>query len=81
MKFKYTGHAPIKDVDLVLAGVFKPSEPIVPGRVFEVPDNNPNLIKIIKRMGIYEEYHEPIKRKVGRPKKKDKEEEIEEEEK
>lgn len=78
MKFKYIGHAPIKDVELVLAGIFKPNQPIVPGTIFEIPDDNKNLIRLIKMMGIYEEYHEP--KKVGRPKKKDKEEEKEEKE-
>lgn len=80
MKFKYAGHAPIKDVDLVLAGIFKPEQAITPGTVFEIPDDNTRLIRLIKIMGIYEECNEP-KKKVGRPKKKDKEEEIEEEEK
>jgi len=79
MKFKYTGQAPIKDVDLVLAGIFKPDEPIVNGTIFEIPNDNKRLIKLVKMMGIYEEYHEP-KRKVKKPKKEDKEEKIEEEE-
>ena len=82
MKFKYMGHAPIKDVDLVLAGIFKPSQAITPGTIFEIPDDNQNLIKLVKLMGIYEEYCEPIKKKkAGRPKKEEvKEEEKEEEE-
>lgn len=81
MKFKYVGHAPIKDVDLVLAGIFKPSQAITPGTIFEIPDDNQNLIRLVKMMGVYEEYFEPIKRKVGRPKKEEKkEEEIDKEE-
>lgn len=81
MKFKYTGHAPIKDVDLVLEGIFKPNQAITPNTVFEIPDNKKDLIKRIKIMGIYEPYFEP-KRKVGRPKKEEvKEEEIEKEDK
>lgn len=78
MKFKYVGHAPIKDVDLVLAGIFKPNQAIVPGAIFEIPNDNPNLIRLIKMMGVYEEYIEP-KRKVGRPKKEEKKEEDKEE--
>ena len=81
MKFKYVGHAPIKDVDLVLAGIFNPNQAITPGTIFEIPDNNQNLIRLVKMMGVYEEYFEPIKRKVGRPKKEEKkEEEIDKEE-
>ena len=78
MKFKYVGHAPIKDVDLVLAGIFKPNQAIVPNAIFEIPDNNHNLIRLVKMMGVYEEYIEP-KRKVGRPKKEEKKEEDKEE--
>lgn len=80
MKFIYTGQTPIKDVDLVLAGIFKPTERITKGRVFEVPDSNPLLCQRVKVQGIYEVYVEP-KRKVGRPKKEKnkKEKELEEE--
>lgn len=80
MKFKYVGHAPIKDVDLVLAGIFKPNQAIIPGTVFEIPNDKKDLIKLVKMMGIYEEYFEPIKRR-GRPKKEEKKEEEEIEEK
>ena len=81
MKFKYTGHAPIKDVDLVLAGIFKPNQAITPGTVFEIPDSKKDLIKRIKIMGVYEPYFE-TKKKIGRPKKEEvKEEEKEEEDK
>lgn len=79
MKFRYVGHAPIKDVDLVLAGIFKPNQAIVPGAIFEIPNNNHNLIRLVKMMGVYEEYIEP-KRKVGRPKKEKEEKEGDKEE-
>ena len=66
---------PIKDIDLVLAGVMKPNEPIVKGKIFEVPDDNKLLIQRVKVNGVYEEYVEP--KKIGRPRKfkKDKKEE------
>lgn len=77
MKFIYHG-LPIKDVDLVLAGVFKPDETIYDGTVFEVPDKDKHIIQMVKLSGIYEEYVEPKKK--SKPKfKKEKEEEIEEE--
>lgn len=79
MKFRYVGHAPIKDVDLVLAGIFKPNQVIVPGAIFEIPNDNHNLIRLVKMMGVYEEYIEP-KRKVGRPKKEKEEKEEDKEE-
>ena len=50
MKFKYVGHAPIKDVDLVLAGIFNPNQAITPGTIFEIPDDNQNLIRLVKMM-------------------------------
>lgn len=71
---------PIKDVDLVLGGVLKPGEPIVEGKVFEVPDDNKLLLQRVKVNGVYEPYTEP--KKVGRPKKskkKDEKEDLEEE--
>ena len=83
MKFIYTGELPIKDIDLALAGIFKPHESIRKGTIFEVPDDNPILIQRVSVSGCYEEYIEP-KKPVGKPKKRNKkvkEEEIEEEEK
>lgn len=65
MKFKYTGDLPIKDVDLVLAGIFSPNQPIVKGTVFEVSDTDTLLIKRIKLTGAYEE----VPYKVVKPKK------------
>ena len=65
MKFKYTGELPIKDVDLVLAGIFKPNQSITKGTVFEVPDNDTLLIQRVRLNGSYE----ALPKKVGRPKK------------
>lgn len=79
MKFKYTGQLPIKDVDLVLGGVFKPTDVIVKGTVFEVPDDNKILIQRVKLGGCYEPYVEP-KKKFNKPKKNLKEDKEEEEE-
>ncbi len=73
MKFIYKGKMPIKDVDLVLGGVLKPGEPIVNGRVFEVPDDNKLLIQRVKVNGVYEPYIEP--KKVTKPKKSKKKDE------
>ena len=79
MKFKYTGDLPIKDVDLVLGGVFKPNQSITKGTIFEVPDNDALLIQRVKLNGNYEVYTEP--KKVNKPKKikKEKKEEAKEE--
>ena len=77
MKFKYTGQLPIKSADLVLAKIFKPSEVINKGTVFEVPDNDTLLIQRLKCTGNYEEYVEP--KKIGRPKKYKKDNEEKEE--
>lgn len=76
MKFIYTGQLPIKDVDLTLAGIFKPTDDIVNGTIFEVPDENTKLLKRVKVSGIYEPYTEPIK---AIPKKKQTKEEKEKE--
>ena len=72
MKFIYNGQLPIKDGDLVLAKIFKPSDVITNGTVFEVPDDNALLIHRLSLNGYYSEYAEP--KKVGRPKKDNKEE-------
>lgn len=76
MKFIYNGKMPIKDIDLVLAGIMKPDEPIVKGKVFEVPDSNKVLLQRVKVNGVYEPYIEP--KKIGRPKKFKKEDKKEE---
>ena len=79
MKFKYTGELPVKNADLVLAGVFKSNESIRNGTIFEIPDENVELIQRMKISGNYVEYYEP--KKVGRPKKEEKEEKEDKEEK
>ena len=73
MKFKYTGQLPIKDGDLVVAGVFKPTDIITKGTVFEVPNTDTLLIQRVKATGNYEEYNEPVK--AFKPKKEQKKEE------
>ena len=72
MKFIYNGDLPLKDVDLVLGGVFKPDEIIVKGTIFEVPDDNKKLIQRVKLSGVYVPYTTPRKVK---PKKANKKEE------
>lgn len=67
MKFKYIGQLPIKDADLVLAGIFKPTQSIPNGTIFEVPDDNTKLIKRLQISGIYEEVKEF--KKITKPKK------------
>lgn len=79
MKFKYIGDLPVKNADLVLAGVFKPNEAICKGATFEIPDENVELIQRMKISGNYTEYYEP--KKIGRPKKEEKEEKEDKEEK
>lgn len=79
MKFKYIGELPVKNADLVLAGIFKPNEAIRKGTIFEIPDENVGLIQRMKISGNYAEYYEP--KKVGRPKKEEKEEKEDKEEK
>ena len=78
MKFKYIGKLPVKNADLVLAGVFKPIDVIRKGAVFEVPDKNAELIQRLKISGNYVEYKEPIPKKVNKPKKDKKKEDKEE---
>ena len=77
MKFKYIGELPIKDVDLVLAGAFKPNDIITKDTIFEIPDENALAIQRTKLNGNYEVYTPP--KRVVKPKKKYKKEEEEEE--
>ena len=79
MKFRYTGDLPIKDVDLVIAGVFKPNQSITNGTIFEVPDNDTVLIQRVKLNGFYEEV--TVAKKTEKPKKYKKEKKEEKEEK
>lgn len=76
MKFKYTGDLPAKCMDLGLNGILEPSEVLVKGKVFEIPDENKVLIERVKVSGNYEVYKEPVVKR-GRPKKEEKEDEKE----
>lgn len=71
MKIIYNGKLPIKNADLAFAGIFKASEVIYHGTIFEIPDDNQVLIRKILSSGNYSEYVEPPK--VERPKRKEKE--------
>lgn len=72
MKFIFKGDLtgkPIKDVDLVRAGIFKPTELIHKGTEFEIPDEEKLLIQQIKASG----YYEPVddKKTIKKTKKED----------
>lgn len=67
MKFKWTGQKGIKSLDLVLAGIMKPTEELFTGKIIEIPDSETELIERIKINGNYEVYTEP--KKVKLPKK------------
>lgn len=71
MKFIYNGDLPLKDVDLVLGGVFKPDEIIVKGTIFEVPDDNKKLLQRVKLSGVYVSYTAPRKVKSKKSNKKE----------
>ena len=79
MKFKYTGQLPVKDGDLVVAGIFKSSDVIKNGTIFEVPDTDTLLIQRVMATGNYEKVETPIK--IAKPKKEDKKENNKEEDK
>jgi len=76
MKFKYVGQLPIKDADLVFAGIYKPKDIIKNGDVFEVPDDDKLLVQRVSISGVYEPVEE---KKVIKPKKEIKKEKEEEE--
>ncbi len=67
MKFKYIGDLPIKNVDLVVAGIFKPNDVITKNTIIDIPDDNQLLIQRMRINGNYVECNEP--KKVGKPKK------------
>lgn len=82
MKFIYHG-MPAKNVDLVWAGIFKPQDILVEGTIFEVPDENIQLIRRCKVNGCFEEYIEPKKihtPKATKSKKNKQKEEVKEKE-
>ena len=74
MKFKYIGDLPIKDVDLVVGGIFKPTEVIVKGTTFEIPDDNALLIQRCELNGNYEKVPTLKISKSKKVKKEEKEE-------
>ena len=75
MRFEYIGDLPIKDVDLVLSGIFTPNQSIIKGTEFEVPDDDILLIQRVKLNGIYKELPKAVKPKKTSKKKKEEKEE------
>lgn len=78
MRFKYTGDLPVKDVDLVLGGVFKSADVIVKGTEFEIPDDNALLIQRTQLNGNYEEIAVASTKNTGKKFRKTKENKEEE---
>lgn len=72
MKFRYVGVSEFRDLDLVLNGVMKESDVLIPNTIFEVSDTKRELIKRLKMNGNFEVVAE--KPKVARKKTKKKEE-------
>lgn len=72
MKFKYLGQSRVKDLDLVLAKILKPTDVLINGMIITVPDSEKELIRRMEINGNYEVYNEP--KKFKKPIKKDKEE-------
>lgn len=75
MKFKYVGQAGFKDLDLTIAGIFEPSDVLIPNTIFEIPDENVALIKRVKLNGNYQVVKEKPKFLKKMKKKEEKEEE------
>lgn len=75
MKFKYVGQAGFKDLDLTIAGIFEPSDVLIPDTVFEIPDDNVALIKRVKLNGNYQVVKDKPKFLKKMKKKEEKEEE------
>ena len=78
MKFKYVGDLPIKNVDLVVAGIYKPHDVITKNTIIDIPDNNSILIQRMRVNGNYEEVKQL---KIGKNKKSNKKKKEEKEEK
>ena len=74
MKFKYVGQAGFKDLDLTIAGIFEPSDVLIPDTVFEIPDDNVALIKKVKLNGNYQVVKDKPKFLKKMKKKEEKEE-------
>lgn len=75
MKFKYVGQAGFKDLDLTIAGIFEPSDVLIPDTIFEIPDDNVALIKRVKLNGNYQVVKDKPKFLKKMKKKEEKEEE------
>lgn len=75
MKFKYVGQAGFKDLDLTIAGIFEPSDVLIPNTIFEIPDENVALIKRVKLNGNYQVVKDKPKFLKKMKKKEEKEEE------
>lgn len=73
MKFRYVGVSEFRDLDLVLNGVMKEKDVLLPNTVFEVSDTKRELIKRLKMNGNFEEVYE--KPKVTKKSKKGKKKE------
>ncbi|MBO6273024.1 hypothetical protein J6O48_09650 [bacterium] len=61
MKFKYIGQSRVKDLDLVLAKIMKPTDVLINGMIITVPDSETQLIKRLEINGNFEVYNEPKK--------------------
>lgn len=54
MKFKYVGVAEFRDLDLVLNGVLKETDVLIPNTIIEVDDTKKELIKRLQMNGNFE---------------------------
>ncbi len=61
MKFKYIGQSRVKDLDLVLAKIMKPTDVLINGMIISIPDSEAQLIKRLEINGNYQVYNEPKK--------------------
>ena len=81
MKFRYVGVSEFRDLDLVLNGIMKEDDLLLPNTIFEVSDTKRELIKRLKMNGNFEVVAEKPKvtRKPKKGSKKKNEEDKEEE--
>lgn len=54
MKFRYVGVSEFRDLDLVLNGILKETDLLLPNTIFEVSDTKRELIKRLKMNGNFE---------------------------
>ena len=54
MKFKYVGVSEFRDLDLVLNGVMKETDVLIPNTIIEVDDTKKELIKRLSVNGNFE---------------------------